>query len=183
MTETTRMKAKICLIGEPSVGKTSLIRRYVLDEFDDRYLTTIGTRVSKKEIQVPVPARDLLVDVDMMVWDIMGQREYRDILVEPYFQGVQGILAVADLTRHSTLDALYMWFDGIDRAVGRVPVVLAANKSDLAATAKIDQTALARAAEAFGGESLLTSARTGANVEAAFLRLASRIVEQQLAVH
>ncbi|MBI4417089.1 MAG: GTP-binding protein, partial [Euryarchaeota archaeon] len=44
------MKTKVCLVGEHGVGKTSLIRRYVLDEFDDRYIVTLGAKVSKKEL-------------------------------------------------------------------------------------------------------------------------------------
>ena len=180
MTENVSLKAKVCLLGEPNVGKTSLIRRYVQDEFDDHYLVTVGTKVSKKEIQVPVPAKDLLVDVDMMVWDIMGQREFRDLLAETYFEGAQGILAVADVTRQSTFSALYGWIDSVDRVVSQVPVLIALNKADLAKTAYFGEAAAEYLAEAFGGEYLITSAKTGANVEKAFGRLAAMVVERQL---
>ena len=44
MTETRNLKSKICLVGEKAVGKTSLIRRYVLNMFEEQYVTTIGTR-------------------------------------------------------------------------------------------------------------------------------------------
>src|SRR5206468_1558385 len=53
--EVKRMKVKVCLIGEAAVGKTSLIRRFVLDNFDDKYIQTLGTKVSKKELASPSP--------------------------------------------------------------------------------------------------------------------------------
>ena len=64
MTETKHLKTKICLIGEKAAGKTSLIRRYVLNMFDEQYVTTIGTRVSKKEVRVLLPERDHLAEID-----------------------------------------------------------------------------------------------------------------------
>src|SRR3972149_3594222 len=68
------LKAKVCLVGEKAVGKTSLIRRFVLNTFDDRYITTIGTKVSKKEITVWKPEEGIEWAVDMTVWDIMGEQ-------------------------------------------------------------------------------------------------------------
>ena len=64
MMEARRMKAKVCLVGEHAVGKTSLIRRFVLDEFDDRYIVTLGAKVSKKELRFPAPdGRPIQIDV------------------------------------------------------------------------------------------------------------------------
>jgi GTPase SAR1 family protein len=57
MAQPTRLKSKICLVGEAAVGKTSLIRRYVLDEFHGDYLQTLGTKVSKKVVQVASSGR------------------------------------------------------------------------------------------------------------------------------
>src|SRR5437773_856423 len=47
-----KMKVKICLVGEGAVGKTCLIRRFIQDQFDDRYISTLGAKVSKKEIKL-----------------------------------------------------------------------------------------------------------------------------------
>ena len=72
MTDVKKMKAKVALVGESSVGKTSLIRRFVRDEYDDKYLHTVGTKVTKIELTVPyggpdpvkgpLPVRDSLLD-------------------------------------------------------------------------------------------------------------------------
>ena len=74
-----KMKAKVCLCGEGAVGKTSTIRKFVYDTFDDSYVTTIGTKVTKKVVNAEYPERDLQVEVKMLIWDIMGQRDFLDV--------------------------------------------------------------------------------------------------------
>ncbi len=181
MTETKHLKSKICLVGEKAVGKTSLIRRYVLDMFDDQYITTIGTRVSKKEARVFLPERDLLVDVDMQIWDIMGEKGFRELLKEAYFYGANGILAVADLTRRKTLDDLDDWIDGVEQIVGKVPVLIAVNKSDLVSSSQYGERDIEQVARAFDCPFLLTSAKSGSNVEEVFRRIGQLVTESQLA--
>ena len=181
MPDTLSLKAKVCLLGEPRVGKTSLIRKFVLNEFDERYLTTVGTNVTKKVVQVPIPQADLLVDLDMVIWDIMGQRDYRDLLADRYFEGAQGLLAVADVTQPETLEALFDWIDRADRVASQIPVVLAMNKADLVPLTEEAERAARALADAFNGDYLVTSAKTGANVEKAFLRLATMIVAREIA--
>ncbi len=97
------VKLKICMAGEGAVGKTSLIRRYVLDQYDDRYIATLGTKITKKSLTVPNPAGSDPLQADVILWDIMGTSTVRELLKEAYYHGAQGILAVADLTRRDTL--------------------------------------------------------------------------------
>ncbi len=179
MTETKRLKSKICLVGNKSVGKTSLIRRYVLNMFDDHYLMTIGTKVSKKQVRVLQPEHDRVVDIDMAIWDIMGTKEFQELLRDAYFYGANGILAVCDLVRRRTLDDLDEWIDGVDRVVGKVPVLIAVNKSDLISDAQFADREVAQVAKAFGSEFLRTSAKTGEHVEEAFHRLGALVAEDQ----
>ena len=179
MTQVKHLKSKICLLGEKAVGKTSLVRRYVLNMFDDHYITTIGTKVSKKEVRVFQPEKDRVVDVDMTIWDIMGEKGFRELLREAYFYGANGILAVCDSTRRRTLDDLDDWIDGVEQVVGKVPILIAVNKSDVGAgqfTAKdVEQFA-----KAYDCEFLMTSARSGENVEEAFRRLGAAVTDLQL---
>src|SRR5213083_2562523 len=150
MTVQKQFKVKVCLVGEKAVGKTSLIRRYVLNMFDDRYITTIGTKVSKKELSLYHQERDIQVRMDMTIWDIMGEKGFRELLKDAYFYGANGILAVADLTRRKTLDELDDWIDGVEDVAGKVPILIAINKSDLAVNARfreIDVAAFAKAYE------------------------------------
>ena len=173
------LKAKVCLVGDNAVGKTSLVRRYVLDQFSDTYITTIGAKVSKKELRLEIPGGRPLV-VDLTIWDIMGNPSFRELLRDAYFGDAQGILAVADLTRRETLDGLPGWVEAVTRAVGPVPTVVATNKADLASTAAYTGADAVRTAEAFRGEVFATSAKTGENVEAAFRRLASLVADVQV---
>jgi small GTP-binding protein len=169
-------KAKVCLVGNPAVGKTSLVRRYVLNAFDDRYLTTVGTKVSKKPVRVTDPSKDLDADIDLMIWDIMGQPGFREMLKDAYFFDAKGVLAVADLTRKDTLEDLKNWIKAVEGVTGKVPVIVAVNKADMTENAQFTTAEAVQAAEALGADLFLTSAKTGSNVEEVFRRLGSRVV-------
>ena len=120
-----RMKVKICLVGEGAVGKTCLIRRFIQDQFDDRYISTLGAKVSKKELKVD--GANGGADVDMTIWDIMGEKGFRELLKEAYFHGAQGVLAVCDVTRKQTLDDLDDWVAAVLKVTGNVPITYLAN--------------------------------------------------------
>lgn len=167
------VKAKVCLVGDIAVGKTSLIRRFVLDTFDDRYIATIGTKVTKKTL--PVTWRGAAAVMDLVIWDIMGEKGFRQLLKESYFEGAHGILAVCDLTRRDTLSDMYTWIDLTRTNAGEVPIVFLGNKADLRAKVAIQDAELAAIAEPIRSPWMLTSAKTGMNVEAAFRALADRV--------
>src|SRR2546426_5408222 len=105
MPEMQRIKTKVCLVGEAAVGKTSLIRRFVQDDFEDRYITTLGAKVSKREIVFDMPDRKKL-QMDITIWDIMGEKGFRDLLKEAYFYEVEGVPAGAGLNISSTVKEL-----------------------------------------------------------------------------
>lgn len=173
------LKAKVCLVGEEGVGKTSLIRRYVLNMFDDLYIRTIGTKVSKKSVDLLRPDVGP-VRVEMMVWDIMGSHDVMALLRDEYFQGAMGAVAVADLTRRSTFDELPGWTEGLERVAGELPLVVAVNKADRAAEADLEPEEIVRAARGLGADYLMTSAKTGENVEEAFRRLGHLVAGDRL---
>jgi small GTP-binding protein len=168
-----RMKVKICLVGEGAVGKTCLIRRFIQDQFDDRYISTLGAKVSKKELKVD--GANGGADVDMTIWDIMGEKGFRELLKEAYFHGAQGVLAVCDVTRKQTLDDLDDWVAAVLKVTGNVPITYLANKADLKDQVDVTEADIRRAAESHRAPYLYTSAKTGQNVEEAFAKLANLI--------
>lgn len=176
MPEVHRVMSKVVLVGDKAVGKTSLIRRYVTDQFDDRYLLTLGAKVTKKIESIDWPDKGVHVSLELNVWDIMGQTGFRELAKEAYFHGSRGILAVVDLTRKSTLEGIGAWIDAVRDVTGPVPLVLLANKKDLAAQAALTPAQVAAAAGKLGCPSFLTSAKTGESVEAAFRDLSAQIV-------
>jgi len=170
------IKSKICLVGEVAVGKTSLVKRFVLDTFDDRYVATVGTKVTKKT--VPVTWRGGPAMMDIMVWDIMGEKGFRALLKEAYFEGCQGVLAVCDVTRKDTLHDLNNWIQLTKKQVGNVPIVFLGNKVDLQDRVVVGPDEVARLGGIHSAPFFLTSAKTGQNVEGAFRALATAIAER-----
>jgi len=179
MPDLPRMKTKICLVGEAAVGKTSLIRRFVEDEFDDRYITTLGAKVSKREMVFDLPDRKQ-IQMDITVWDIMGEKGFRDLLKDAFFHGAKGVLAVADLTRYSTLKELDDWIQGVFKVVGEIPVVYAINKIDLKDEVMIlyGDTEISEASRAFEAPYFYASAKTGENVDLVFRRLGTMVLQR-----
>jgi len=171
-----KMKVKVCLVGEGAVGKTCLIRRFIQDQFDDRYISTLGAKVSKKEIKVDSPNGGM--DVDMTIWDIMGEKGFRELLKEAYFHGAQGVLAVCDVTRKETLDDLEDWVAAVIKVTGNVPIEFLANKADLKSQMTVTKAEVQSAAESHDAPFLFTSAKTGENVEIAFAKLAQMIAKR-----
>ena len=178
MAEELIAKRKYCLLGEGAVGKTSLIRRFVTDQFDDRYITTIGTKVTKKSIHLDNPERD--ARVDMMIWDIMGQQGYRGMLQESYFHGASGGMAVCDVTRPETLENLQEWINGLRGVCGDVPIVILANKADLKGQYEFERDELLDKSRTHNARAFLTSAKTGQNVERAFFTLGQLLLQDAM---
>ena len=175
MPTSLKMKAKIALVGESGVGKTSLIRRFVTDEFDDKYLHTVGTKVTKLQLTIPHGV-DTEVDMDVAIFDVMGQKGFRDMVRETFFLDAQGILAVCDVTNRASLDALQDWIATALEIAGDAHVYILVNKNDMAAKAEFGEEAVTRAAKPWDAPFVYTSAKTGEAVDDAFNALAIEIV-------
>src|SRR3989337_2736393 len=141
-----KMKAKIALVGDAGVGKTSLIRRFVLDEFSDEYLHTLGTKVTKIQLTIPHGVETEIL-IDMAIFDMMGQKGFKDLVKDTFFFDVQGVLAVCDLTNRASLDSLSDWIATALEVGGECPVYILVNKNDLAGKAQFGEEAVTKAAE------------------------------------
>ncbi|UCG68913.1 MAG: GTP-binding protein [Thermoplasmata archaeon] len=181
MLETKSIKFKLCLVGEYAVGKTCLIRKYVFNEFSDGYISTLGAKVTKKRVSIQHPDTKEMVEVDLLIWDIMGQKGFRRLLQEAYFYGAQGIVAVCDNTRESTLSELESWIDGIHHKTQEIPTVFLGNKCDLIDLQQIGLNELKSFSEGYESPgAYLTSAKTGFNVDLAYNILSSKILKDSL---
>jgi len=178
MNDEDLMKVKICFIGDAGVGKTSLIKRYVLDVFDDRYIATIGTKVTKKVVETKDAKTGESIRVMMLIWDIMGQKGFRELLREAYFFGAHGAIAVCDVTNRETLDELRYWIKALTDVAGEVPLVFVGNKADLESGIVIKKDDVNALATKYNAPAFMSSAKTGENVETIFKALADRIVEK-----
>lgn len=176
--EVKKLKRKVCLVGEAGTGKTELIRRFVQDAFDDRYITTVGAKVSLKLVEVSTPGGNRVL-VEMTVWDILGQKGFRDLLKEAFFYAAKGILAVCDLTRKQTLEELDGWIEGVFSIMGEVPVVFLVNDTGKGGAPQVTAADMQQAAQAYDAPFYFTSTAIGDNVERAFQDLADRIVARE----
>jgi small GTP-binding protein len=169
---------KVCLLGDFAVGKTSLVRRFIYNLFDDRYLSTIGVKVSRKTVDVP--RVDEIVELSMMLWDLAGSNEF-DQARKSYLRGAAGALLVCDVTRPQTLASLQSYANDLLRMNPDARFVVAANKCDLADPPTPYEQCLTAGqveefASAFDSPWALTSARTGDEVETLFRYLAGVLV-------
>ena len=160
------IQKKICMLGGFGVGKTSLVSRFVHSIFSDKYLTTVGVKIEKKSLQLPNQ------QVDLIVWDLHGEDEFQKLRMS-YLRGSAGYLLVVDATRRSTLDTALRLHATAQSVIGRVPVMLAVNKSDLESTWDLDQNTI----DQLGCVVVKTSAKTGSHVEETFLALARAMIE------
>jgi len=161
------IQKKICMLGAFAVGKTSLIARFVESIFLDRYLTTVGVKISKKALQFNNQEWHLIL------WDLAGEDEFLQLRTS-YLRGSSGYLLVVDGTRQATFDTALSIQQRVAEAVGNVPFVVLFNKSDLESEWDIGTDAMAELTQR-GWPWLKTSAKTGVGVEAAFRTLVEKM--------
>ncbi len=169
------MVKKICMLGNPAVGKTSLVQNYVFNVFKDTYLSTIGAKPTKKQLQLTHPTNQLPVNLTLIIWDIAGHNTFQDIH-QTYYRGAEGALIVCDVTSRESLKAIPNWLTTFYEVVGVVPVVVMANKSDLKDQAVITEADLQEVSKAIESPFYFSSAKTGAHVEEAFDKLSLAIL-------
>lgn len=178
MPEGQLLKLKICLVGESSVGKSSLIKRFVFDEFDGTYTATLGAKITKKEISMKTSENGELLNIVLLVWDIMGQPGFRELLQESYFYGAHGIIGVCDTTREDTLLELNSWMNSVHSVTGPIPTVFLGNKCDLEEEREVGEIEIKSFASGYKhSQTYLSSAKTGENVEFIFEELSKRMLK------
>jgi small GTP-binding protein len=161
------LQKKICMLGAFSVGKTTLVRRYVESVFSEQYLTTVGVKVDKKVVELPGGA------VNLILWDMAGEDDASTIRMS-YLRGMAGYMIVADGTRAITLDVALSLRERVETEHGRLPCVMLLNKRDLVEQWVMPDSQL-EALRARGWSVRVTSARSGEGVDEAFAELAERV--------
>jgi small GTP-binding protein len=165
---TATLQKKICMLGAFSVGKTSLVKRYVDSVFSETYLTTVGVKIDKKVVSLPGRT------VTLILWDLAGEDDANAFRMA-YLRGAAGYVLVADGTRAATLDVAFSLRKRVEADHGPLPFVLLLNKNDLTGQWAIPEADIA-GLRRDGWWLQSSSARTGEGVEDAFADLAARVV-------
>lgn len=164
---TATVQRKICMLGGFSVGKTSLVKRYVQSVFSEAYLTTVGVKIDKKTVTLGDRT------VHLILWDLAGEDDMASLRMS-YMRGSAGYVLVADGTRPATLETALSLRKRVETEYGPLPFALLINKNDLReqwAVSDADLEELRRG----GWWVRSSSARTGEGVDDAFTDLASRV--------
>ncbi len=167
---------KICIIGDFAVGKTSTVARFVHSVFSEKYLTTVGVKI---DTRILTTSRD--TELKMVIWDIAGTDRFSAVEFS-YLRGASGYLVIADGTRIHTLDVAERLVEEARERYGATPIVYLINKSDLEDEWEVTDERLVQlrdgASDGAGdgsGAVFITSAKTGANVDAAMHALADML--------
>ncbi len=160
----------MCLLGDFSVGKTSLIRRFVRNVYSEEYLSTVGCVISKKDVRLVSGE-----DITLIIWDLEGREDVTQFK-DTYLNGVSGYFLVADGTRPRSLDSVRNINNFMQKKFKKVPSLLLLNKVDLKehwALKPSDYEDM----EAQQIKILQTSAKTGEAVNDAFQHIAEAMVK------
>jgi len=165
---TATLQKKICMLGAFSVGKTSLVKRFVESVFSETYLTTVGVKIDKKTVDLSN------LTVSLILWDLAGEDDISSLRMS-YLRGSAGYVLVADGTRPSTLEVAMSLRRRVETDFGPLPFVLLLNKNDLREEWAVRDEEVQDLQQS-GWCVWSTSARTGEGVDDAFGTLAERVV-------
>ena len=166
---------QILLIGDSSVGKTSLIQRYANGIFKEEYLATVGLDFYTKQEAINN------INVLVRLWDTAGQERFKS-LTPNYFKNAEGVMLTYDITNTESFENLKFWINSIKTNLGEkniiIPIIIVGNKLD-----KEDMRDITREeAEKFAKENKYkyfeTSAKTGEGVDDAIRDLVNQVLEK-----
>ena len=165
---------KLILTGDFQVGKTSLIKRFIENSFQENYIATIGVEISKKTIDLSSDT-----NIQFIIWDIGGQKQEMMPFRKRFYSGANAAIIVIDRTRPNHQESIYFWFNELKDAnvPPNIPIVIVGNKSDLVDDIIVSEFDIKKVADEYGYRYILTSAKTGENVNDAFTYIAYRFIE------
>jgi len=164
---------KLILTGDYAVGKTSLIRRFVENKFEQDYISTIGVQISKKIVNISEQTK-----MNFLIWDIGGQVRQMAPYRKKFYSGTNAAFIVIDRARPDHLKSIEFWYNDIKECVPKdIPIVIVGNKSDLIDEIVISEEDIKEISKQYGFHYILTSAKTGVGVNDAFLYVAYRVIE------
>jgi len=174
--EKQEYKFKVICIGDPSVGKTTTVLRYVDRAFRKLYIPTIGVQVSTKKVNLP----DLNTHVELVIWDIAGQEKF-NVMRKMFYKGADGVLIIYDITNEMTFQSLKNWANDFikfhEKSNKKNPLIgiILGNKLDLDQARKITSEEGKTFSDKLGLKFYEISALTGENIDIVFETIAKEM--------
>jgi len=164
-------RLKVVVIGDPNVGKTTMLLRYVDNCFQENYLPTIGVNISNKRILINGET------VLLNFFDIAGQEKF-ELIRKVFYEGLNGTLIVFDITDKNSFNNLQNWIDDVASAFlpGKIKGLIIGNKVDLRSDREITTESAKALARGIGLEYIEVSAKTGENINEAFSEIAKLMI-------
>ncbi len=170
-------KFRIVLLGEATVGKTSLLRRFTDNVFDEEYKQTIGTTFSTKDVEFVDDDGEVRL-VRLVIWDMGGQATYKE-LRRQYMKGASAAIIVYDVTQPETFMAMNNWYESLREVSPDALVVICANKIDLEGQRMVPQQPGEMLRDWYQAPYYETSAKTGDRVQEVFLTVAQGVFKNR----
>jgi small GTP-binding protein len=167
-----RKVIRITMLGDSAVGKTSLISKFLNQNFDENYLTTIG----KDKLEKKVVMKDGN-EIKLIIWDTAGQERFHSIATST-IKGSHGIILTFDLTKRSSFNSLESWLNDIKENSNEVPVVIFGNKCDLFENYEVENEEAKKFAKEHNLQYFETSAKQNVNVQEGFNSIAEIAYEK-----
>ncbi|KAJ1400059.1 ras family-domain-containing protein [Ochromonadaceae sp. CCMP2298] len=162
-------EVKVVLLGDSGVGKSSLVLRFVTNNFKPYSESTIGASFMSKMITVSGK------QIKFQIWDTAGQEKYHS-LAPMYYRGAAAAVVVYDITRAASFKTLRHWVDELrSKGPKDIAIAIAANKADLESKREVDKAMAIAYAEEIGAMYLETSAKDDFNVQDIFVQLSFRL--------
>ena len=165
---------KILILGDPAVGKSCFLARYVENTFENVYMSTAGMDYKYKDVELGDGKL-----IKLQIWDTAGQERYRTLTTNLY-KGAVGIVLIYDITNKKTFENVRNWITSIEEETSKkIILILVGNKADLKDERKVQKEEGEDIAKEFNLPFFESSAQSGLNVKSVFETLAKLIVEKK----
>ena len=168
--KTKDINLKILILGDSSVGKTTLLLKYVDGYFPTIYVATIGVEFKVKKINVNG------IDLNLQIWDTAGQERFRGV-TRNFMKGADGIIYAYDITKKSSFDSLKNWIIQSEESTVGFKKIIIGNKTDLESERVVSKEAFQKFCQNKNIQGMEVSAKNGNNVDKCFELIAKLIIE------
>ena len=163
---------KILLLGDTTVGKTSILLKYTDGYFPTTYVSTIGVEYKAKKLNINGNI------IKLQIWDTAGQERFKSI-THNYFKGADGILFVYDITQKKTFDNLKSWIKDSEESNQNFKKVIIGNKIDRENERKVPNESLKKFCDERKIKGFEASAKFGDNIDESFEALIKMIIGEK----